>query len=271
MKRTIFVLCLLIVFRCSNRQEPTGTAMRALNHPDFQWITAETAHFRIHALPDTRVADTLHETGIELEQIRAENLRFLGMTDYPYPIHVFYITTREQIKQVSGASFRAMADIPSRTMFMVIPHNRNEYIERHEMMHVLSENIWGQSFGFGGSPWLTEGMATCAGGTLGGYTIDAIASHIMHHEKYVVLDSLCTRFRDYKELVKYPLAGSFMGYLLKHYTLSRVRKLWKRGIHEFPKIFRESLASVEARWKAEIMERYPSPDFDWEEWKARLN
>lgn len=277
MKRTLIIISLLMGVVCTNPNEnrivedPTGAALQALEHPAFQWVINETRHFRIHALPGTRVADTLERTGLELEQIRVENLRLLGMTDYPYPIHVFYLTSRDQMRLVSGSSFRAMADIPSRTMFMVIPHNRNEYIERHEMMHVLSENVWGRSNGFVVSPWLTEGMATYAGGSLGGYGIDEIASHIIHQGKAIPLDLLTTQFRRYEELVKYPLAGSFIGYLLRTYELSQVRRLWKQPIHRFHKIFGETLTIAESRWRAEIIQSYPSPNFDWDVWAGRLD
>ena len=76
---------------------------------------------------------------------------------------------------------------------------------------------------------------------------------------------------DYEELIKYPLAGSFMAYLLRTYELKKVRKLWKYGIHKFRRIFRESLSESEAMWREEVRQKYPSPEFDWEGWGERLD
>ncbi len=248
--RACFVPSVLpLVWECQCSRElpypdhPMGLAAAALRDTAFTWRTWETDHFRIHFQPDSYAADHLEQFVGDAEQARANGLRLLGEKRFLPRIDVFHLKSRDQMKRITEYAVRGWADPVARTVLLVRSSAANQG-ERHEIAHVLSPSLWGHSLDAFTTGWMSEALATYAGGPCSGYNIDEIAAHLNSRDELIPLDSLARRFRSYDDLVAYLQAGSFVGYVLERYGLSGVRAPGKRGSRRS----KESWASHRPWW-----------------------
>jgi hypothetical protein len=241
---------------------PMGLAYVVLRDTAFTWQTKETDHFRIHFQPGSYAADHIDQFVKDAEEARANGLRVLGATDFEPRIDVFHLKSRDQMKRITDYAVRGWTDPVARTVLLVRKSAANQG-ERHEIAHVLSHNLWGHSFDWGTTGWMSEGLATYAGGPCSGYEIDEIVAYLDAQGELIPLDSLAPNFRTFNDLVAYLQAGSFFGHVRETYGLARVRALWERGFDQFENIFEKSPAVVDAEWRKFVRESYPEPKVDW--------
>jgi hypothetical protein len=241
---------------------PTGLAVKALNDTGFTWQTRETEHFRVHFQPGSYAA--AHEDAFlkDAEQAREIGLRILGEKDFIPRIDVFHLTSRDQMKRITGYGVRGWADPGSRTVLLVRSGAANQG-ERHEITHVLSHNLWGPSKDWLTTGWMSEAVATYAGGPCSGYNIDEIVAYLDRQGELIPLDSLALNFRSFNDLVAYLQAGSFIGYLRETYGLQPIRALWERGFDGFEIILGKAPAAADAEWRSHLRAKYPEPKVDW--------
>ena len=244
------------------RDHPMGLAAAALRDTAFTWRTRETDHFRIHFQPDSYAADHIDQFVEDAEQARANGLQVLGVERFGPRIDVFHLKSRDQMKRITDYPVRGWTDPTARTVLLVRSSAANQG-ERHEVAHVLSHNLWGHSRDWLTTGWMSEALATYAGGPCSGYSIDEIAAYLDSHGELIPLDSLARKFRSYNDLVAYLQAGSFFGYLLENYGLPRVRMLWEQGFERFERIIKQTPAGVDAEWRNHLKVLYPEPSVHW--------
>lgn len=269
MTRTCFVLFLVSVASgCEHapeelyRDHPMGLAAAALRDTAFTWETRQTDHFRIHFQAGSYAAAHIDQFVNDAEQARANGLHLLGVKHFGPRIDVFHLTSRDQMMRLTEYPVRGWTDPASRTVLLVRSSAANQG-ERHEIAHVLSHNLWGHSRDWLTTGWMSEALATYAGGPCSGYSIDEIAAYLNRHDELIPLDSLAREFRSYNDLVAYLQAGSFFGYVLEHYGVSRVRELWERGFEAFEKILDKPPSLVDSEWRTRLSASYPDPKIDW--------
>jgi len=241
---------------------PMGLAAAALRDTAFTWRTRETDHFRIHFQPDSYAAGHLQQFVRDAEQARANGLRLLGETRFIPRIDVFHLKSRDQMKRITDYAVRGWADPTARTVLLVRSSAANQG-ERHEIAHVLSHSLWGHSLDAFTTGWVSEALATYAGGPCSGYSIDEIAAYLSNHDELIPLDSLARNFRSYNDLVAYLQAGSVFGYVLERYGVSSVRALWEEGFEAFERILGKPPSMVDAEWRTHLRALYPDPKIDW--------
>jgi hypothetical protein len=241
---------------------PMGLAAAALRDTAFTWQTRETEHFRIHYQPDSYAAAHIEQFVRDAEQARANGLSLLGETRFVPRIDVFHLESREQVKRITDFAVRGWADPAARTVLLVRRSSANQG-ERHEIAHVLSHTFWGPSLDWPTTGWMSEALATYAGGPCSGYSLDEIAAFLDRRGELIPLDSLARRFRSYNDLVAYLQAGSFFGYLHDKYGLARVRALWERGFEKFEEILNTAPAEADAEWRKHLRALHPHPRVDW--------
>jgi|CXWL01.1.fsa_nt_gi hypothetical protein len=239
-----------------------GLAFVVLADTAFTWQTRETDHFRIHYQADSYAADHIDQFLRDAEQARGNGLQVVGVDAFEPRIDVFHLRSREQMKRVTNYPARGWADPTARAVLLVRSSASNQG-ERHEIAHVLSHNLWGHSHDWLTTGWMSEALATYAGGPCSGYQIDEIVAYLDRQGELIALDSLAARFRSYNDLVAYLQAGSFFGYVREKYGLARVRALWQRGYDQFEAIFEETAIAVDDEWRAHLRARYPEPKVDW--------
>ncbi len=241
---------------------PMGLAAAALRDTAFRWQTRETDHFRIHYQPDSYTADHIDQFVKDAEQARAKGLRLLGETRFIPRIDVFHLKSRDQMKRITEYAVRGWADPAARTVLLVRSSPANQG-ERHEIAHVLSHTFWGPSLDWLTTGWMSEALATYAGGPCSGYSIDQIVAYLDRQGELIPLDSLARKFRSYNDLVAYLQAGSFFGYVLENVGLPRVRALWEQGFERFETILEITPAAADAEWRNHLRALYPDPRVDW--------
>ena len=270
------VVLLLLASSCgpaSDRDPPRDPPMgrlaaTVLRDTAFSWLTRRTEHFRIHVQPGTYAAGHLDRYVADAEEARENALRLLGEREFRPRIDVFHLESRDQMRHITEFAVRGWTDPEARTVLLVrgTPSNQGE---RHEIAHVLSHNLWGHSHDWLTTGWVSEGLATWAGGRCSGYTLDEIVAYLDRRGELIPLDSLARRFRSFDDLVAYLQAGSFVGWVREMHGLPAVRRLWDQGFDSLPAILGKDARAVDAEWRARLRSRYPAPRVDWAPMKAQ--
>lgn len=241
---------------------PIGLATAALQDSAFTWQTRQTDHFRIHYQAGSYAADHIDQFVQDAEQAHANGLQVLGVKRFDPRIDVFHLKSREQMKRLTDYPVRGWTDPDARTVLLVRSSGSNQG-ERHEIAHVLSHNLWGHSRDWLTTGWMSEALATYAGGPCNGYSIDEIVAYLDRRGELIPLDSLAPKFRSYNDLVAYLQAGSFFGYIRETYGLGRVRALWDHGFERLEATVKKTPGAIDAEWRARLSALYPEPKVDW--------
>ena len=241
---------------------PMGLAAAALRDTLFTWQTRETNHFRIHYQAESYAADHIDQFVQDAEQARANGLQVLGIKNFEPRIDVFHLKSREQMKHITEYAVRGWTDPTAKTVLLVRSSASNQG-ERHEIAHVLSHTHWGHSHDWLTTGWMSEALATYAGGPCSGYPVDEIIAYLDRQGELIPLDSLAPKFRTYNDLVAYLQAGSFFGYVREKHGVPRVRALWEQGFDRLEAILNKTPADIDAEWRAHLRESYPDPNVNW--------
>lgn len=241
---------------------PTGLAAAALADTTFTWQTRESEHFRIHFQSDSYAADHIDAFVKDAEQARAIGLGVLGETRFIPRIDIFHLKSRDDVKRLTGVPVRGWTDPESRTVLLVRSSSSNQG-ERHEVAHVLSHGLWGHSHDWQTTGWMSEALATYAGGPCSSYSIDEIVAYADRQGELIPLDSLARKFRSYKDLVAYLQAGSFIGYIQELYGVSPVQALWNQGFEQIETILGKTPAAIDTEWRNHLRSWYPHPQVAW--------
>jgi hypothetical protein len=241
---------------------PTGLAAAALADTTFTWQTRQSEHFRIHFQSGSYAADHIDEFVKDAEEARAIGLRVLKERRFIPRIDVFHLESRDQVKRLTGVPVRGWTDPESRTVLLVRKSSSNQG-ERHEVAHVLSHTLWGHSRDWATTGWMSEAVATYAGGPCSGYSIDEIVAYADRQGDLIPLDSLGRKFRSYNDLVAYLQAGSFIGYIQHSYGVSPLRALWNQGFEQLETILGKTPAAIDTEWRNHLKSLYPNPQVEW--------
>jgi hypothetical protein len=241
---------------------PMGLAYVVLRDTAFTWQTRETSHLRIHFQPGSYAADHIDQFVEDAEQARANGLRVLETSEFQPRIDVFHLKSKDQMKRITEYAVRGWTDPVAKTVLLVRASPSNQG-ERHEIAHVLSHNLWGHSNDWGTTGWMSEALATYAGGSCSGHSIDEIVAYVDLQSELIPLDSLALKFRTHNDLIAYLQAGSLFGYIRETYGLAKVRALWNRGFEQFATILNKSPSAVDAEWRKHLKASYPEPKVDW--------
>lgn len=236
---------------------PVGLACVVLRDTAFTWQTRETSHLRIHFQPGSYAADHIDQFVEDAEQARPTGYVCWG----PAKIRPA-LKSKDQMKRITDYAVRGWTDPVAKTVLLVRASPSHQG-ERHEIAHLLSYNLWGHSNDWGTTGWMSEALATYAGGPCSGHSIDEIVAYIDLQSDLIPLDSLALKFRRYNDLIAYLQAGSLFGYIRETYGLAKVRALWDRGFEQFETTLSKSPSAVDAEWRKHLKASYPEPKVDW--------
>jgi hypothetical protein len=132
-------------------------------------------------------------------------------------------------------------------------------------MHVVSFDLWGGWERRNELAWIHEGLATYSDEPCNGYDMSLLAAHILENTgEAVPLDSLALGFRNYHEMIGYPLMASFVGFVLDEYGVETFHCLWDEGYEGLEKILESDTADIEKKWHDYLAIQYPDPKVpDW--------
>ncbi|MEM8556707.1 MAG: hypothetical protein AAGG50_02580 [Bacteroidota bacterium] len=234
---------------------PTGLALRALEAPAFTWHPRSGDTVTIYTQPGS-YADRHAAALVEWSE-HAYVLNALGEAPQRH-VRVFYVGSRSEMARLTGQERGAIGitDPASPTVVLVVNAERPEPVDRHELVHAVTVQHWGQI----GSPtsagawrqetWLREGLATALGNTCQGATVRATAAAMIAAGEGLALDTLVHDFYSHDDLDTYLLSGSAVAYLLETHGLARLRTLWTGGSATIEEVYAHSLAEIERGWQA---------------------
>jgi len=264
----LFSFYLIILSSPISANEPVGLAAYTLEQAGLEWITHSTDHYRLHYLSGSTAEREIKSLAEKVEKILASHLALLGEKQYDKIIDIFYFNSRDQIKQIVSKPFRALADAESMTVLTI--HNDDEIgRDAHEIMHVVSFDLWGRWADRSELAWLCEGLATYSDEPCNGYPMPVLGAYILQKTNEAVpLDSLATNFRTYPEMIGYPSMAGFVEFVLDKYGLDSFRQLWNEGLPGIERIFGRDIAELEREWHQYVFDHYPNPEIpDWPDLK----
>ena len=270
MKRLLTLLALVFVASTARADtpvnEPVGLAAYTLKAQGFDWITSTSAHYRLHYLPGSVAQRQIDTLLAQNETYLSSHLAILGAEKYDWIIDVFYFDSRDQIKEIVTKPFRALADAANMTV-LAVRNDSDVARDAHEIMHVVSYDLWGGWERRNEEAWLGEGLATYADLPCNGYTMSVLAAHMLKNtDEAVGLDSLALSFRKYPEMIGYPLMASFVEFVLEQYGRDHFHRLWDEGYAGIKNVFGKDVAALESEWHAFALAKYPNVDvLDWKE------
>jgi hypothetical protein len=236
----------------------SGLVAAALARADVRWERDSTAHFRLFAVAGTPAAARLDRLGAAAERARTAALALLGEAEYPRPVTLLFLPTREAMRGFVGWPAGGWGIAAEDAAFFVATDSLHPAL-RHELMHVFSWNAWGPPFG-GESrgQWISEGLAVLAPGGCQGIGLHAIAGALGHEGRLVSWASMDTAF-DARTFASNVQAGSVVGFVRERHGVRGVRTLWRRGLAGLAELAGTTPDSLERAWRALVSDAPPIP------------
>ncbi len=239
-----------------------GLAKQTLEDSSYTWIVVKTPHFRFYYEADTYAARHFAELCQGAEEARLHALKLLGEKNYAPMIDLFYLDSREKMIPALGTQPAGWSEHQSNTVLLACNENIRPF-HRHEIMHVLSMNLWKLPPLL--EAWLLEGLAVYADAPCAGYSLHEIAAHLQREKKLASLHSLVFRFHKQSDLRAYMQSGSFVQFLYENYGREKFRRLWEHGVTHLPEITGKTYHETEMEWRAFLKRVEPAPAaVDWE-------
>jgi hypothetical protein len=220
---------------------------------------------RFRTRPGSRVvvhySDVLHERRdfAALQQRCEDELddlaRWFGFS-LRRPVAVFLFEEWKDISKIFGEHAAGTAITLANAIVVADDPNLQEML-RHELAHLFSARWSSQA-----PPLLNEGLSTWLEVGKDGRTVDWITGALLRRVSYQLSDLLKTRFF-YSTLASqrstcYILAGSFTGFLIRHFGWDRYRTLFRKvRPGSFRDVFRKvlglSLEEAEKQWRDQVL------------------
>jgi hypothetical protein len=262
----IFLVFVLSILSCGGRNAevapPAGLAKQVLADSSYTWIAVRTPHFRFYYEANTYAAQHFAELRQGAEEARLHALEILGEKNYAPVIDLFYLDSREKMIPALGSQPAGWSEHQSNTVLLACNENLRAF-HRHEIMHVLSMNLWKLPPLL--ESWLLEGLAVYADAPCAGYSLHEIAAHLQRENKLISLYSLVLRFHKQEDLRAYMQSGSFVQFLFETYGREKFRRLWERGVTHLPEITGKGYRETEMEWREFLKKFVPAhSDVDWD-------
>ena len=259
------VVATWVVVACNSRSDHTPPAMgrfgeAALAHPRFVWDSVRTSSFTLYTLRNSYAAGRSSQYLAEVEAGIAHALAILGERDSPGHLQLFVVGSREDVEAVTGFGWNGWSD-PAGYNAAVVARAECQPVFKHEIMHVLSLNLWGNPLGPDRDPyppkdsalmaqggWLREGIAAAAENLYVTYPYRGMAAQWLAEGTLFPLDTLVNRFYLVDNLAAYLQSGSLVSYLLGQYGTERFRMVWRDGASAFEQAYGKAPAEIESEW-----------------------
>ena len=226
--------------------EPSGLSAKILADTSYSWQHDQSTHFHIHYPKNSYASHGLPTIKRNLEDAFTLALSALDTTRYNHRIDVFYVDRRADIQRLMDIGATGIATAYEHNVILVY-NPVQAPPERHEVLHVLHENIWGE----GAEPyeWFREGLAIHVEGLCGPYTNEQLAAYLLHEGQLLSLEELIFHFNEHDEMVRGTQAGSFIDFLYQKYDVAQLRKLWTLGAKNIEQALGAPLDTIDAMFR----------------------
>ena len=215
------------------------------------WEKGSSSHFRFFIKPGQKML----ETKIAQAESLYENLCNLYGVSFKNKVEVYVCSTGNEVDQLSGlGKWSGISFVPAEIIFYGGPAI-NSF--KHEFVHIVNYKWLGRFPGF----FFTEGFA-CAYGNFGNLSQNAFLSRtrqLLLSQEIPPLDSLLSNTAKINYNNLYPIAGSFVKFLIDNYGVEKLERLFKSYESKdfgwdsiFSDIFSISVAEMEKKWHSYI-------------------
>lgn len=222
----------------------------ALAAPNVSWRHERTEHADLYFPEGSYTPASRARHSKDAERAIGANLKFLGVRQTGARLHLFFVRSRNDMRQFVGGTPGGSAIEMEGTAFMVANDSVRPAL-RHETMHLLAWRAWGPP----ASSWLSEGLATDAVQSCRGLTTDQIAAVLDRSQLLAPLDTLRQNFTNAAErgVMYYYQSASLVRYIDRVYGRGRLRALWSAGgLANVSGILGVDAPTLERNWRASI-------------------
>lgn len=242
--------------------EPTPFVESVISNDEFEWETTRTRRFTIYYEVGSHAS---HHLGFIRESAEAavdRALQLLDEAEYERGTRLFMVSTRDRMKTLVGARYKGLAEAHDDALLLVFNEDVRPYF-RHEIMHVISINLWGDPI-----PWIREASAVYADGNCLSYEnpMHTISAYMMGEDLLFSLDEIINTFEGCareNDLVAYLQAASFFEYLVDRFGMDNMKRLWLNAT-EIEATLGVPLEELEKDWRGHLAS-IDASDVDWEE------
>ena len=183
------------------------------------------------------------------EKARKTVMRMAGVSKYRPIIHVFFLASRERMKELIGFDGEGRSRPAEHAVFSVVgPYDDLS----HEMGHEILSNLWGAA-----EHSIEEGYATWA---YKGDFAPMECRRMLDDGSLIPLADLVRREWDPTQFsadITYPELAGFVSYLRNKYGLERMKTIWRGGAASIPTVLGKPLAELEADWQTALRDVEP--------------
>lgn len=201
----------------------------------------------IISYPREREGDPLIQGAIREARFYEQRLRQRLQRVPSQPLRIYLYRSREERGAWIGAFDTTLGNPWTRTIHFV-PEEYPLPLLGHEMAHLFAADV---------GPWplrlprhvaIAEGLAEALAPARGPFTLHQVAAAILAHRE-IGLESFFRGLGFYRQspLAAYPLAGSFVSYLLERHGLAPFWQLYHGG--DFRAAYRQELPQLLAAWR----------------------
>ena len=245
----------------SHRLYPTGHAYSMLKAAGQFWESKIFPWGRLHIGASAPETTSVEARASGIHDAIARGAKMLGVAGYDRPLDAFLVADRAEIRALSGQTGASTADALGSTVLLG-GYGGMPGVTRHEIMHVLSINIWGVPPE--PAAWVREGIATYAAGDCRGYGFHQLAANFAASGQLLPLRTLLDEFYKHDDLVTYLESASVFQYIYETKGLAYARDVWHSGLEAVLKRNGATLDAFEAEWRAYIANPSLHPELvDW--------
>lgn len=247
------------------RQLPVGHARSLLARRDYRWETRAAPWGRLHVSlrstgggrPD---ASAIEAASQAISHALGTGAALLGTDRYDRPLDAFLVDGRADLDALTGRTDGSSADALGTTIILA-RFGSLPTVTRHEVMHVLSLNLWGVPAE--PAAWAREGIATYAGGSCAGYPLHQVAASLVERGEMVSMRALLDDFLRQDDVVAYLASGSLFQFIAERRGHDVARDVWRRGLEPALHARGETLESLEAEWLTFLARVPGAGTVDW--------
>jgi hypothetical protein len=237
---------------------PSQLAQRLLADSHHHWRTIEISGTRVH-LKGNSAADKDSRAIVDaVETVRHELLARLDTpvsTTLP-TADLFFVTSRDDVRQISGRPLTGFVQSDEPTAVIgYMPGYNYVNLMRHELTHLYAFQLWGAPRQ---GSWFVEGVAAWAARTCQGHSNDALAAAALVRGDLVSVNRLARAFREVREEVAMPQAGSIVAFLVDRAGLRALKDRWQRDPGDGAHPLDPDGAALEAAWLERVRRAAPA-------------
>jgi hypothetical protein len=239
-------LLLLLFSLYTNITGQNNLLQRTLNDSTFSWLSASSNNITIYYQEDSyaeqhrmmllrSIEKSVHEVLSMLEEPASERI-----------LNVFYLNSRDEMKQAIGMPVTGFAAWGYNSIFLVVNPEWRSF-EKHEFTHNVTMGRWGSPAP--SSRWMIEGISIYVDGWCREYTVDEVAYTLLANEELPHLKELFENYADLGEIKTGFYAGSFIGFIREEFGLEKIRRIWLDGSDNMDLLLGSDSDKIEDSWK----------------------